>query len=344
MSNKLLRTVTNFLKKKPGRIKTKNLKYIENSYENHIHDIISSKDNNSTLNGLPTTFHDLTKQVVAYGKTLENELETAELLRKLYKELSKLEKEKEKINGSISKLSMNVSVSEQDVNKGSLIIESHIGTLQQNSKILNEAQSKIPGYISNLKNLSDIIVKYGNTTSKLNLSVPSQNNSSTQNNQAQNRIIIRKLYAIKNYNNSIKTLNNISKNLRNAIAKLNANTPPLIRKQNNNDCNYFYYSNPSDTNPKTFNLSNLDTQNLLKAQKIVDENLDTLEKINDYLSKLDANGTNIADVNSKIDGEITKLKGICDSVSKQESTWVDCETMQDFFEAVNEVIGQVIQT
>lgn len=328
MSNKLLRTVTNFLKKKPGRIKTKNLGYIEKNYENNI--IGELKNTDSMLVELPTTFHDLTKQVVAYSKTLENELEIAESLRKLYKELSKLEKEKEKINGSISKLSMNVSVSAQDVEIGDTITQNHIAALQQNSKILNEAQSKIPGYISNLKNLSDIIVRYGNTTSKLNFSVPSQNNSSTQNGQAQNQILISKLYAIKNYNNSIKTLNNISKNLRNAIAKLNNNIPPLIHDEGNN--NYSY-------NRKQFNLSESNTTDLSEKQKTVDQNLDILEKLNDNLSKLDANGTNIADVNSKIDGEITKLKGICDSVSEQQNNWVDCETMKNFFNTVSNVIG-----
>lgn len=128
MSKLSIKSIIKFMSKRPKATKTKKMKYFENVNEattEKIHDKYyaakakaeaeaeaEAKDKNKDKDddplkdvkgSLPTTMKNLTQQVKDYGKLIDQKLELATEVKKIYEKLKKSEKAKDKINQSLAK-------------------------------------------------------------------------------------------------------------------------------------------------------------------------------------------------------------------------------------------------
>lgn len=122
MSKLSIKSIIKFMSKRPKATKTKKMKYLENtniSTRNDIHkkyyeakakaeaeDKDKNKDDDPLKDvegSLPTTMKNLTQQVKDYGKLIDQKLELATKVKKIYEKLKKSEKAKNKINQSLAK-------------------------------------------------------------------------------------------------------------------------------------------------------------------------------------------------------------------------------------------------
>ena len=310
MSN-VFRSIKNFLSKKPGAIKTKDMKkFWEDGTKN---------------------FAALTDQATEHIKNLEDNIDKAEKIESSCTKLGKLKKKEKAINDSIDRISSNITNEDKEtINNSYGSTQGTLTYIENTIDVMENARQVASEWLASLKAFSDEINKYLLVAKELTGISENKGGKSTN----ENENLLHKLFVLKNYQKLIVSLQNSYGILKkHQLNKKSAACSLMLNVSSVNE-NLTMQTMFENTNNNGF-------ESVLDKQKNDGIDKDLLQKYQNSLEKLEkamANRRIIANDVNEVQEDLDKyIESFATNVEKtygkkSQNFWLKEEEIQKFFE------------
>lgn len=330
MSKLSIKSIIKFMSKRPKATKTKKMKYFENtniSTRNDIHNKYYA--DNDPLKGvegsLPTTMKNLTQQVKDYGKLIDQKLELATKVKKIYEKLKKSEKAKDKINQSLAKnVTTDNELTEADFTEFIKPFENATGRLKE----LQDREATSREYVKALAEELGKAKRFREYTSALRKNLESA------------QILVKRFNTIKEsgIQNKGAELNMIlltAKKLSSLKSKLNMGmlvyNKALESTQEKGVSTSIPYSQKEEDRFGNMNVNDDLNNNLKAAIKKIDENTELITKLNKISAEEEI-------LNQSVEASFNKFNEINLRILEDKKNWLSADDFQNYLSIVHSII------
>lgn len=336
MSKLSIKSIIKFMSKRPKATKTKKMKYFENtniSTRNDIHDkYYEAKDKNKdddplkdVKGSLPTTMKNLTQQVKDYGKLIDQKLELATKVKKIYEKLKKSEKAKNKINQSLAK---NVTTDNELTKKDFDNFIEPFKTATGKLEALKNREAKSREYVKALAEELGKAKRFREYTSALRKNLESA------------QILVNRFNTIEesDIQNKGDKLNMIlltAKKLSSLKSKLNMDmlvyNKALESTQEKGVSTSIPYSQNEEDRFGNMNVNDDLNDNLKAAIKKIDENTELITKLNKISAEEEI-------LNQSVEASFNKFNEINLRILEDKKNWLSVKDFENYLSIVHSII------
>lgn len=346
MSKLSIKSIIKFMSKRPTSTKTKKMKYFENtniSTRNDIHDKYyaakaeaeaKAKDKNKDKDddplkdvkgSLPTTMKNLTQQVKDYGKLIDQKLELATKVKKIYEKLKKSEKAKNKINQSLAK---NVETGNELTKKDFDDFIKPFKNATDKLETLKNREATSREYVKALAEELGKAKRFREYTSALRKNLESAQIFVNRINNIEEAQIQNKGAELNMILLAVKKLSNLKSKLNMDMLVYNKALESTQKKKISTSIPY-----SQDKNDQFDNIATSDSleNNINIAIKKIDENTELVTKLNKISAEEEI-------LNQSVEASFNKFNEINLRILEDKKNWLSVEDFKNYLSIVHSII------